>query len=64
MKRPFKKQKNNSGWSGKNGKYKTMKKIKCLYCGKKFYNNGFSTHEYFCWKRLASPQLIKYLLNS
>ena len=31
--------------------YKTMKKIICSYCGKKFYNNGFSTHEYYCKRK-------------
>ena len=31
--------------------YKTMKKITCKYCGESFYNNGFSTHEYYCKRK-------------
>jgi len=40
-----------NGWLGKKGKYKTMKKIKCPFCFKNFYNNGFSTHEYYCKRK-------------
>jgi len=39
------------GWIGKNGKYQTMKKITCKHCDKKFYNNGFSTHEWYCKRK-------------
>ena len=44
----FKPINNGWGWSGRTGKRKTMKKMICLYCNKKFYSNGFPTHKRNC----------------
>ena len=53
---------NKDGWHGENGKYKTMKKTACRYCGKKIYNNGISTHEYYCKKKFTnwSPNITGF----